>query len=236
MPAPRKAGVDWAAARLAFAQGRSLTWIGKRWGVSRQAVAQRRDADGWTRDDAAVAALAGTRTARRLVEPRDPSDFRIIASGKRGAEAMQRALDMLFTGGTRDLVARRLGMTFENFRDWLADDPDFDRLARAAEGEAAARRLARLEAAGERGDVQADKFLVERHPVSRRDFAPHTIATAPDGMVPGLVVNLHLGAEAAALLASRPDGSEGVVIVNPLSAPGPAATLILNDEKDTTDE
>jgi hypothetical protein len=220
MPRKSKPGIDWAAAAADFAAGRSNTWIGKRHNVSRQAVAKRAEKEGWQRTDEG-AALAQTRTGKRLFDPREPSDKRLVASGSRSLHTMQRVLDALRLGATRGIAARMVGTDLSNLQRWITDDPEFAAMADAAEADTAIRRIERLEAAGERGDTQADRWLLERSPATRADFAAPREAWPSDGA--GITLNLVLGGQGGALVQRPGDAAEVIEIAEQSRA---ARTLV----------
>ena len=171
MAGPNKVGVDWAAIEAGWRAGETMGSLGRRHGVSRQAISKRARKEGWTPSDDALA-IAATTTAQRIARPVTGPDHRLAASGTRSPAVMQRVLDILATGGTIPLAARRIGMSPDNLRDWLRDDEPFRLAADAAAAEFGSGLVERIADAGKRGDWRADAHLLDRHPATRDEFGP----------------------------------------------------------------
>jgi hypothetical protein len=203
---PARTKIDVVVCEQDYRAGRTMGWLAKRHGVSTAAIRGRVKRHGWVRD-AEAATLAETSTGRRLADPSSPADRRLIATGQRSLVTMQRVLDALRLGAPRSTAAALVGLTGEALRGWLADDAEFGRLAAAAEADVTLRRLGRLEAAGTAGDVQTDRWLLERSPSSRSDFAPSRDPGPGDGA--GVTINLVLGQGGA--LVQRPGDAAQVI-------------------------
>ncbi|MCQ4161510.1 hypothetical protein NON00_16445 [Roseomonas sp. GC11] len=194
---PRVRKIDRAAAEAAFRAGASLGAIARAQGVTRQAVAGLVRELGWTRDPEAQR-LAETETGKRLLSPQTPADRRLAATGKRSFLSMQKIVATIAAGGTRTMAAAAAGISGELLRQWLIEDPGFLREVEAAEAQKGLRRVARLEAAGARGDTGADRFLLTTDPSSRTEWGQ--AQTGQGGTAGGITIQLVLPGEAAALL------------------------------------
>jgi transposase-like protein len=170
MPALSKPGIAWQRIAADYAAGASLSALSRRYGVTRQGIAKRAGREGWHRDPEAVAP-ASSRTAQRIANPVTPADCRLIADGRRSVPNMQAVLAALRIGAPVTVAARRVGLSDDALRAWVDDDPDFARLAEAARADGLHTRLERLEQAAERGDARIDQWALERHPLTRDEFA-----------------------------------------------------------------
>ncbi|PWS37783.1 hypothetical protein DFH01_00225 [Falsiroseomonas bella] len=163
--------VDWETARREYECGLSLTAIGRRHKISREAVRKRVRKEGWERTPDADA-LALTDTARRLSQPATGTDHRMVNGGggsKRSMTNAQRLLDMLACGATVTLAAKRLGMAPLSVRRWLEQDEQLAAMVEQAQAEFASGLVDNIRDAGKR-DWRASFALLEKMPVSRDEF------------------------------------------------------------------
>lgn len=216
---PQRRRIDRAAAAAAYAAGASLGAIARQQDVSRQAVAALAKAEGWARTEVG-AALAATVTGQRLLHPKTYADRKLVAEGKRDFLAMQTITRTIAAGGTRGMAATAAGISGELLRQWLIEDPDFLSEVERAEGEKGLRRVAHLEAAAERGDTPAARFLLERDPSSRAEWA--ATPAADPGAGPALVLNIVLPGSTGAALAAQPQ-QPNVLTLTTTSQPAPVA-------------
>jgi transposase-like protein len=208
----QRADVDWPAVELAWRAGESFGALARRHGVTRQSIAKRCAKAGWQRAEAAEA-IAASSTARRLANPITGTDVRMVRDGRRSAANMLRILDMLATGATVPMAARRVGLSPDALHDWLKADPEFNAAVAGAQADFGARLVETIDKAGER-DWRAHAHLLERHPATRAEFAP-AVSGTPAG--PPVVLALHISADLAATLAAPP---------------APAGHVIEHDEED----
>lgn len=200
---PQRRIIDRAAANAAYAAGASLSAIARQQGVSRQAIAAVQKAEGWERS-AEMLRLGATATGKRLLSPASKADRALVHQGKRDFLAMQAVVRTVAAGGSRSMAAAAAGISGELLRQWLIEDPDFLREVERAEAEKGLRRIGRLEAAGERGDVTADRFLLTSDPSSRREWGSplgHGFGAAEGQAV---TINLVLTGDAGTLLGQPP--------------------------------
>ncbi|WP_372623056.1 hypothetical protein [Falsiroseomonas sp.] len=210
-----KPGIAWPAIEECWRAGQSESSLARRFGVTRQAIAWRRDKYEWSRSSDAEA-IAATATAERINRPQTARDRALLAlDARRTPAAMQKILDALRAGSTKTLAARMAGLTRQQLDDWFKADPAFLSLAEAAVAECAHEAIQRVQKAGARGDWRADFAMLQAHPETRADFGQVAEAEHHGARV---VVNLVLPAELRAQLeAARPaprvidhdEGTEG---------------------------
>lgn len=217
MPGPNKPGVNWTEIEACVRAGEAMGSVARRVGVSRQAISKRAKKEGWS-PTADAGVIAATDTARRLAQPVTGADRRLAAEGRRSPAIMQRVLDMLATGASVAMAARRVGMSPDALHDWFRADVAFKQAADAAGADFGAGLVERIADAGKRGDWRADAHLLDRHPATRDEFGPR-LAEGVQGAGPILIqINApgFTGGAYAAALAGRS------VIDGRASAPVPA--------------
>lgn len=213
MAGPNKPGVNWTEIEACVRAGEAMGSVARRMGVSRQAISKRAKKEGWSpTTDAEV--IAGTDTARRLAAPVTGADRRLAAEGRRSPATMQRVLDMLATGASVAMAARRVGMSPDALHDWFRADAAFKRAAEAAGAEFGASLVERIAEAGRRGDWRADAHLLDRHPATRDEFGPRHAEGAQGGgriliqiNAPGFTGGAYAAALARRIAAEDPAGS-----------------------------
>lgn len=176
MPGPNKPGVNWTEIEACVRAGEAMGSVARRIGVSRQAISKRAKKEGWS-STADAEVIAATDTARRLARPATGADRRLVAEGRRSPATMQRVLDMLATGASVAMAARRVGMSPDALHDWFRADVEFKRAAEAAGADFGAGLVERIAEACKRGDWRADAHLLERHPATRDEFGQRAAAT-----------------------------------------------------------
>ena len=169
MAGPNKLGVNWTEIEACVRAGEAMGSVARRVGVSRQAVSKRAKKEGWS-PTADAEVIAASDTARRLARPATGADHRLVAEGRRSPAIIQRVLDMLATGASIPMAARRVGMSPDALHDWFRADGEFKRAAEAAGAEFGAGLVERIAEAGKRGDWRADAHLLDRHPATRDEF------------------------------------------------------------------
>lgn len=74
----------------------------------------------------------------------------------------QRIVQAIELGATYELAASYGGITYQTFRVWMDTKPSFSEAVKAAEGKAAVKWLAKIEAAASDGNWQAAAWKLER--------------------------------------------------------------------------
>jgi hypothetical protein len=95
--------------------------------------------------------------------------------GRDSPEARQKILDVLAAGGSFELAAALIGMTSQTVRMWRKDDQFFEMQCRTAQGTGLIRPTRTLARASE-NDWQAAKYILERHPLTRSEYASPNMA------------------------------------------------------------
>lgn len=157
-------GVNWTLAASLARDGDTDATIARTLGVSEEAVRKRRHAEGWTttqdpaepsiRDLAAAACAAALGSANGYTE-----------------DQLTLVLTSLTAGVNLHLAARAAGTTADALEAAAKQDPQLARTLSIAAARASTSKIARINAAGERGDWKADAYLLERNPDTREQFA-----------------------------------------------------------------
>ncbi len=160
MAAPSKPGVDWNEIHRLYTQEEmSLNRIAELHGVSRPAIAKRAKRAGWKRPG----------EKERL--PSAPNGL-AISCVEPSPETADRIIDWVKDCVPLKLAAGAVGMSVEDLKAWLEDDPDFASRIDVGQHEAHATLIRRVNEAGARGDVKADQWLLERLRETRDEFSP----------------------------------------------------------------
>lgn len=179
MSAPPKPGIDWTEIERRYRLGESANALAKEFPVTRQAIEKRVRRQGWPRDETAIK-LSQSLTTSRMQHPVTQSDRLLARAGKRTPENGAKVLELLRYGVPLATAGRIVGVSDDCLRGWIAEDADFAALVEAARHEAVAKRVVRLDQAGERGDWRADAWFLERAPLSRGEFVVQSDKTPVD--------------------------------------------------------
>jgi hypothetical protein len=161
--------IPWNEIRDRFIKGESATAIAKDYPVSRQAIQKRAKKEGWEKDGWLERAKE-TPTAKAVAKPKTNREKVIVSLGKRTPENAAEICRLIERGVPHTVAAEAVGMHRDTLRAWRNDDPDIDAMVHAARKRSIARKIERIDEAGERGDWKADAWHLERAPETRAEF------------------------------------------------------------------
>jgi hypothetical protein len=183
MPRYNKPGVDWAKIEIRWKSGEKEAALAREYGVSRQAVNQRLKREGWERGDPTVnnrqrvniknpwlPLAEETDTARRLASPETGRDKQLVAFGKRTSENLSAILRLVEKGVPEGVACHSVGIDPKTLRAWKEDDETVLDLVRSAYARSIARKVERIDEAGDRGDWKADSWYLERSQATRQEY------------------------------------------------------------------
>lgn len=133
---------------------------------SKQAISDRAKREGWDLDATDV----DGKPPRSAFQPL----LRHLL-GRDSPEARQKVCDVLAAGGSLGLAASLIGMSTETIRRWRKDDPDFEMECRVATGTGLIEPTRTL-AAATVTDWQAARYVLERNPMTRSDYASPNVS------------------------------------------------------------
>ena len=123
--------------------------------MSRQAIQKRAKKEGWEQDGW-LAQAQQTPTAKAVAKP-ETNSAKIIASlGKRTPENAAELCRLIERGVPHTVAAEAVGMHRDTLKAWRNEDAEFDAMVAAARNQSIARKIKRVDEAGERGDWKAD--------------------------------------------------------------------------------
>ena len=161
--------IPWNEIRDRFIKGESATAIARDYPVSRQAIQKRAKKEGWEQDGW-LAQAQQTPTAKAVAKP-ETNSAKIIASlGKRTPENAAELCRLIERGVPHTVAAEAVGMHRDTLKTWRDEDPEVDAMVLAARNRSIARKIERVDEAGERGDWKADSWFLERAPETRAEF------------------------------------------------------------------
>ena len=161
--------IPWNDIKDRFIKGESATTIAKDYPVSRQAIQKRAKKEGWEKDGWLERAQQ-TPTAKAVAKPKTQS-ARVIASlGKRTPENAAELCRLIERGVPHTVAAEAVGMHRDTLKAWRDDDPEINAMVVAARYQTIARKIERIDEAGQRGDWKADSWYLERAPETRGEF------------------------------------------------------------------
>lgn len=162
--------------------------LGEKYGVSHVRISQRAKQEGWIKANAVgnphesreeplngkawKPLVSQTSTAERLRNPKIPADKRIAKLGNRSEVNMQRILKLIAAGANQGTAAYSVGIDPPALSKWKASDPEFAAAIQAAEGKRLSGEEQEIRKAGKRGDWRASLTVLERHRLTRQDWAP----------------------------------------------------------------
>ena len=117
-----------------------------------------------------LSAARGTHSAMQMAAPVSKSEQMVAAIGKRTPEVLAAILEHVEAGLPKRLAAEATGISGGMLAKWEDDDPGVADLVSQAAARSVARKVGRIEEAGERGDAATDRWMLERHPASREEF------------------------------------------------------------------
>lgn len=165
MPARSKPGVDWTEIERRYKSGETPYDIAKTYPVkiTRQSIMERAQRHGWDGNGPAVAAQVPVPQKRTTTLP-------ALTRDTRSAKARELVIDAVMKGGPLRLAAKRAALSDEFLKVWVSDDPGFRQDVERAKAECVLRKIERVDEAGERGDVKADFWFLERDLETRDEF------------------------------------------------------------------
>lgn len=107
-----------------------------------------------------------------------------MAAGRKSKYSPERVkliLDAIRVGSTYALAAAWGGISDDTLDEWKKKYSDFAESFRKAEGEAALKRLARIDKAGREGDWRADAWWMERRYPDAYGKTVHNEISGPNG-------------------------------------------------------
>ena len=167
---PKPTSADWAWAQVEYQRGTTVRVIAKHIGVSHPAVVNKAKRHSWSkpdRDEQIARRLPTTMAPREVVQ--QPSYREGLEVNHDGMSPIERIMDCIQEGMTLARAAKTAGVT-EAELEKLRFDPQFEIHVDAAGGRYHLGLLKAVNAAVLRGDMQAVKFMMERHPELREDY------------------------------------------------------------------
>jgi hypothetical protein len=167
---PKPTAADWAWAQVEYQRGTTVRTIAKHLGVSHPAVVNKAKRHSWSkpeRDEQIARRLPTTMAPREVVQ--QPSYREGLEVNHDGMSPIERIMDCIQEGMTLSRAAKTAGVT-EVGLEKLRSDPQFELYVDAASGRYHLGLLKAVNAAVVRGDMQAVKFMMERHPELRDEY------------------------------------------------------------------
>jgi len=187
MPANPKPNVDWVDVERRYKAGetsRTISRVLMEFGISlsRQAIEQRAERQGWSEKRPASSAPSPVVEAKprpkieRAKNTRHPA---VPAEANRRTEAAAVAVIAAAShGASLPVAASYANLDGEFLQRWLAEDESFRRRITQEMAAKAVRRLELVDEAAERGDVKATMWWLENAPITRTEFGKNARGTA----------------------------------------------------------
>jgi hypothetical protein len=180
---------DWNEIHRRWMSGGSARHLAREFGISHVAILKRARKEGWASGSKPKASTKSPPATRRAV---------LGLTNKENAETI---LARVAEGAPVSLAAATVGLSDEELEEWLARDADLCTRLRAAEAQMLCSQLKSIKDAGKRGAWQAASWFIERHHLTKAQFANK----AAPGQ--GVVVNISV----------REDIAHPVLDVTPLN-------------------
>jgi hypothetical protein len=150
---------DWNEIHRRWMSGDSARYLARQFGISHVAILKRAKREGWTpgsKPKASATSLPATRQA---------------ALGMTTRENAETILARVAEGAPVSLAAATVGLTDERLEAWLERDAELCQRLRATEAQMLCGQLKSIKDAGKRGQWQAASWFIERHHLTRGQFA-----------------------------------------------------------------
>ena len=167
---PKPTSADWAWAQVEYQRGTTVRTIARHLGVSHPAVVNKAKRHSWSkpeRDEQMARRLPTTLAPREAVQ--QPSYREGLEVNHKDMSPIERIMDCIQEGMTLSRAAKTAGVTELELKK-LRSDPQFELYVDAASGRYHLGLLKVANAAVARGDLQAVKFMMERHPELRDEY------------------------------------------------------------------
>lgn len=152
----------WEKVRALVESGVSMSEVGNMPDMpTKQSISIRAKREGWAIDDS-------DESRKPPLEAFQPLLRHLL--GRDSPEARQKVLDVLAAGGSFELAAALIGMTYQTVRNWRKDDEEFEMQCRIAQGTGLIEPTRTLHAATVT-DWQAAKYVLERNPITKAAYA-----------------------------------------------------------------
>ena len=155
-----KPGMDWKACRAQWEAGLSSKRLCKLYPVSRQAIDQMANKEGWNRSKVIpnkLPALAGFDT--------------LLANTKATPETLTLIMDSFAAGNSQNVVAAIAGLAHQTIANWRSNYPEFDAAVRKAQGQHASDLVNHIKGAAPRDWRAADRLL-QVHELTKSEHLP----------------------------------------------------------------
>ena len=192
MPAHTKP-LDWDSIRTRFHDGESATSIARDFDITRQGILKRAKKEDWLGKGVVVVPatqrtfpvaidqeytpeatwhrrVEETETGQWLVNPRNAAELQ-LSGDKRSVGLLVKLLLLVDRAVPPSVAAKRHRINPDSLTKWRRADSGLDDLFQAAAAGNACRRIVRVDARAAGGDIGSDKFLIERSPETREEFA-----------------------------------------------------------------